>query len=45
MRKIRAVFDPKNLCNRGKAIPSRRCWEVKGHEPPALEFGVRRAHA
>jgi len=45
MRKLRAVFDPKNLCNPGKAIPSRRCWEVKGHQPPALAFGVKRAHA
>ena len=44
MRAIRAVFDPKNLSNRGKAVPSRRCWEVKGHEP-AVAFGTRRGHA
>jgi len=30
MRKVRNVFDPKQLCNPGKAVPSRRCWEVKG---------------
>jgi len=34
MRRIRAVFDPEGLCNMGKAIPMRRCWEVKGHQPP-----------
>jgi len=35
MRAVRKVFDPQNISNPGKAIPSRRCWEVKGHEPPA----------
>jgi glycolate oxidase len=45
MRKLREVFDPKFLCNPGKAIPSRGCYEVKGHRPPALAFGTRRAHA
>jgi glycolate oxidase len=44
MRKIRAVFDPKGLCNAGKAIPARRCWEVRGHQP-GLAFGTRRGHA
>ncbi len=44
MRRVRDVFDPKRLCNPGKAVPSRRCWEVKGHEPPRLAFGTRKAH-
>jgi glycolate oxidase len=44
MRKVRAVFDPELLCNAGKLIPSRRCFEVKGHRPPALPFGVRPGH-
>lgn len=43
MARVRAVFDPKGLCNPGKAVPSRRCWEVKGHEPPSVAFGVRKA--
>jgi len=48
MRKVRAVFDPHHLSNPGKAVPSRRCWEVKGHYPPVpakLAFGVRKGHA
>ena len=45
MRKVRAVFDPAQLCNRGKAVPSRKCWEVRGHEAPQLAFGVRQSHA
>ena len=45
MTRVREVFDPKRLCNPGKAIPSRRCWEVKGHEAPKLAFGVRQGHA
>jgi glycolate oxidase len=45
MRKIRDVFDPKTLANPGKAVPSRRCWEVKGHTPPTLAFGTQRGHA
>ena len=44
MRRVRDVFDPKHLSNPGKAVPSRCCWEVKGHEPPSLAFGVRKAH-
>jgi glycolate oxidase len=36
MRRIREVFDAKHLCNAGKAVPQRRCWEVKGHQPPML---------
>jgi len=45
MRKVRAVFDPHNLSNPNKAVPSRRCWEVKGHEPPPqLAFGTRKGH-
>ena len=44
MRRVRDVFDPKRLSNPGKAVPSRRCWEVKGHQPPSLAFGVRKAH-
>ena len=34
MRRVREVFDPNYVSNPGKAIPSRRCWEVKGHAPP-----------
>jgi hypothetical protein len=45
MRKVRAVFDPHHLSNPGKAVPSRRCWEVKGHEPPKLAFATRKGHA
>ena len=45
MRKLREVFDPKNISNPNKAVPCRRCWEVKGHEPPKLAFGVKRMHA
>ncbi len=37
MLRVREVFDPRYLSNPHKAIPSRRCWEVKGHEPPQLE--------
>ncbi|GMV82273.1 MAG: hypothetical protein AMXMBFR7_34570 [Planctomycetota bacterium] len=37
MLRVREVFDPRHLSNPHKAIPSRRCWEVKGHEPPKLE--------
>jgi len=49
MQKVRQVFDPKYLCNPGKAVPSRRCWEVKGHEPPkpaapVLAYGTRQGH-
>ena len=44
MRKLRDVFDPHRLCNPGKAIPTHRCWETKGHAPPQLAFGVKRAH-
>jgi glycolate oxidase len=45
MRKVREVFDPAQLCNRGKAVPSRKCREVRGHEAPRLAFGVRQSHA
>ena len=45
MRKIRDVFDPDHLCNPGKAVPSHRCWEVKGHQPPRVPFGVSYEHA
>jgi len=43
MRRLRAVFDPQTLSNPGKAVPARRCWEVKGHEPPALRPPMRKA--
>jgi glycolate oxidase len=42
MSRVRDVFDPKRLSNPGKAVPSRRCWEVKGHEAPKLAFGVKK---
>ncbi len=42
MRKVRAVFDPEFISNPGKAIPSRRCWEIKGHEPPRVAPPQRR---
>jgi glycolate oxidase len=47
MRKIRDVFDPKGLCNTGKAIPSRRCFELKKHLPPTAMTSLlnKRAHA
>jgi len=45
MRKVRAVFDPQNLANPNKAVPSRRCWEVKGHEPPKLAFATKKSNA
>ncbi|MEI6233221.1 MAG: FAD-linked oxidase C-terminal domain-containing protein [Planctomycetota bacterium] len=44
MRRVRDVFDPKRISNPGKAIPSRRCWEVAGHQPPSLAFGVKKMH-
>ncbi|MCK6471260.1 MAG: FAD-binding protein [Planctomycetes bacterium] len=37
MRRVREAFDPNYLANPGKAIPARRCWEVKGHKPPEAE--------
>ncbi|MCY3023093.1 MAG: FAD-binding protein [Planctomycetota bacterium] len=43
MRRVREVFDPRQLCNPGKAVPARR-----GGEPgvqPRLPFGVTQAHA
>ena len=43
MRRVRDVFDPQHLSNPGKAIPSHRCWEVKGHES-RLAFAVTKAH-
>ncbi|MCZ7644785.1 MAG: FAD-binding protein [Planctomycetota bacterium] len=42
MRRVREVFDPRYLANPGKAIPSRRCWEVKGHKPPAMRPPMRK---
>lgn len=45
MRKVRSVFDPQNLANPNKAVPSRRCWEVKGHEPPKLAFATKKSNA
>jgi hypothetical protein len=43
MRKVRAVFDPDEMSNPGKAVPSRRCFEVRGHEPPSLKPPMRKA--
>ncbi|MGD0091890.1 MAG: FAD-linked oxidase C-terminal domain-containing protein [Planctomycetota bacterium] len=43
MRRVRAVFDPDGLCNTGKAVPVRRCGELKGQ--PQVAFGVKQAHA
>ncbi|MBI1846888.1 MAG: FAD-binding protein [Candidatus Rokubacteria bacterium] len=43
MRKVRAVFDPQTLSNPGKAVPARKCFEVRGHEPPALRPPMRKA--
>jgi len=43
MRRVRAVFDPDNLCNPGKAVPVRGNGERQ--EQPRVAFGVTQAHA
>ncbi len=43
MRLLRSVFDPEHLCNAGKAIPTRRCWETRGHVPPKSAPPKRKA--